>query len=152
MFYMILFCSDMKEDEAESIIGSTINKNIMIPNPDNEQLEQNEYIFLCKRLQGYISKEKELDAYLSAINYLELSLMKEESTEEAQETALEELITIAIQKGYTYPVTMVQSWTNRLNAYNQQLEQFMTSIEELSDNVDPLWLANKVKSFSDRIN
>lgn len=51
-------------------------------------------------------------------------------------------------EGHIYPVAMVQSWTNELKSYNEQLKSYVQSFNAINlDKVDREWLKKQVQKF-----
>ena len=77
------------------------------------------------------------------------SLQKQDKKEKLETSANME---IPSQEGHLYPVTLVATWTAKLKMYNQQLDNFMSRLEDIMPDVDITWLCKKVESFCRKIN
>ena len=56
------------------------------------------------------------------------------------------------QEGHLYPVAMVHKWTQKLKNYNAQLDAFIKQISNYDNTANKAWVAQKVKTFCNKIN
>ena len=73
--------------------------------------------------------------------------------EQRVETQVETVTKTPESSDHVYPVALVQSWTNEMKNYKDQLVNYMGMLDNVNfDKVDRMWLKNQVMKFIDWLN
>jgi hypothetical protein len=68
--------------------------------------------------------------------------------EQKVEKQVETVTNTPTAEGHTYPVALVTSWTNEMQNYNDQLNEYMSMLNNVNFNkVDRMWLKKQVLKF-----